>query len=411
MLGRRSAEAVTDRDSHLSMTRVVHSILHTLAVVALLLAAVGASPAYAGPREQAKRMHDRLVGVPPSASVLDSMATAIASGSPLAAASEALSDPLFYSTTLRNLVTPWTNVERTVFADLNDYTATVIGIVRDDRSFRDVLTADVVYTGAAGVVTPAYSHTDNAHYQALADARVDLSDPALLVARTQSGLPGSMLGPGDAAGVLTTRAAGEAFFSAGTNRRMWRFVAIHYLCRDMEELNDITRASDRVRQDVTRSPGGDSRICHNTCVGCHSGMDALAGAFAYFEWDMDLERVVFTRGQVQPKHLINANTFPGGYVTVDDSWINYWRSGPNSLLGWRGAAASGNGPQSLGAEVAQSRAFSECQVEKVFERVCLRPPSDAADRSEVQRIADVFDAQGQSLRQVFAETAVYCMGD
>jgi hypothetical protein len=341
------------------------------------------------------------------------MQAQIAGGDPIAAALQAMADPLFYSSTLKSFVTAWTNTEQTVFADLNDYTATVIGIVRDDVPFGEVLSADLVYTAAPGVVASDYSHSDNAHYEQIERSRVDLSDPARFVARTQSSLPGSMLGPGDTAGVLTTRAAGEAFLVAGTNRRMWRFVAVNFMCRDLEELNDITRSASRIRQDITRSPGGDSRIFHNTCVGCHAGMDPLAGAFAYFDFDEDLGRVVFTRGQVQPKFLINANTFPGGFVTVDDRWDNFWREGPNAVLGWGGSATGGggNGPKSMGAEVAASRAFSECQVAKVFERVCLRPPGSPSDRAEVQRIADVFEAQAYSLKRVFAETAAFCMGN
>jgi hypothetical protein len=226
----------------------------------------------------------------------------------------------------------------------------------------------------------------------------------------QSALPGAVIPADHTAGVLTTRAAGEAFFSAGTNRRMWRFTAINFLCRDMEELNDITRPSDRIRQDVSRSPGGDSRVFHNTCVGCHSGMDPLAGAFAHFEWDMAAGRVVFTPGMVQPKYLINANTFPFGYVTTDDRWDNFWRAGPNAALGWRAVDSGGFGPKGLGIEVASSRAFSVCQVDKAFERVCLRPAQSAADRAEVERVADVFEAQNYSMKRVFAETAVFCMG-
>jgi hypothetical protein len=380
-------------------------------VLATAALALSAPDAWAGPREQARRMHDRLAGVPPTQAVLDSMEAQVAGGNALAAADQAMSHPLFYSSALKNWVTPWTNVAQTVFAPLNDFTATVIGIIRDDRPFTDVLTADLVYVGAAGVVGPAYSHTDNAHYEALEAGRVDLSNPALLVARTQSGLPGAQIGAADAAGVLTTRAAGEAFFSAGTNRRMWRYTAMNFLCRDMEALNDITRPSDRIRQDVTRSPGGDSRIFHNTCVGCHSGMDPLAGAFAYFEWDANLMRVVFTPGQVQQKFLINAGTFPYGHVTTDDHWANYWRSGPNAALGWRATDSSGYGPKSLGREVVMSRAFSECQVQKVFQHICLRPPSNPGERAEVTRIADVFEAQNYSMQRVFAEVAVYCMGN
>jgi hypothetical protein len=378
---------------------------------ALLLAAALAPAAIAGPREQAKRIHDRLVGVPPSPGVLDSMALRVQSGDLLGAAYDAMADPEFANRALKNFVTPWTNEEQTVFADLNDYTATVIGIIRDDLDFRNVLTADLVYVGAPGVVSAPYSQTDNTHYQQLENQRVDLSDPTKLIGVPQSTLPDSQINASEAAGVITTRAAGAAFFRAGTNRRMWRFIAINYLCRDMEDLKDITRPVDRIRQDVSRSPGGDSSIFHNHCVGCHSGMDPMVGAFAYFEWDADQGRVVHTRGEVQPKFLINDNVFPYGYRTIDNSWVNYWRSGPNWVLGWRDGPGSGFGAKSLGQEVAGSRAFSQCQVEKVFEHVCFRPVSSVADRDEVERITDVFEAENYSLKRVFAETAAYCSGD
>ena len=376
----------------------------------VLLACLGlAGDADAGPREQAKRMHDRLVGTPPSGPVLDAMAAKIAAGDALGAAYDAMDDPAFYGTSLLNFATPWTNVEGSVFAELNDYSATVIGMIRDDLPFDQALSADLVYVGTQ--ISPGYAQTDNDHYRALQEQRVDLSDPALFAGVPQSTLPGSQLASADAAGLITTRAAGEAFFSAGTNRRMWRFLAINHLCRDMEELKDVSRPADRIRQDVSRSPGGDSSIFSNHCSGCHSGMDPMAGAFAYFEWDTEQERVVFTRGQVQPKHLINANTFPFGYITVDDRWDNYWREGPISALGWDdGRPAGGFGPKSLGEEVAASRAFSVCQVEKVFQHVCFRPPNSAEDVAEIERVADVFEAQAYSMKRVFAEAAVYCMG-
>ncbi len=386
----------------------IHKKLRSVLVV--LFAFTLTTAAQAGPRDQAKQMHDRLVGVPPSSAVLTAMSNAIAAGDPNTAAYMAMSDPFFYNSTLKNWVTPWTNQTQTVYAPLNDYTATVIGIIRDDRPFTDVLSADLVYVGGAGVVNNAFSHTDNLHYMELEAGRHDLSDPSVLVPTAQSAIPGAMLSTGDTAGILTTRAAGEAYLSAGTNRRMWRFTAINYLCRDMEELNDITRPSDWVRQDITRSPGGDSRIYHNTCVGCHSGMEPLTGAFAYFDWDPEQERVVYTPNQVQAKYLTNAGTFPFGYVTTDDRWANYWRTGPNSLLGWRGNTSSGNGPKSMGMEVANSRAFSECQVRKVYEQVCLRPPANPAERAEVSRIADVFEGQNYSMKKVFAEVATTCMG-
>ncbi len=410
---RRGGEDGDERRQGMRLESSRNGSLIPIALLACLacLASIGlAGSALAGPREQAKRMHDRLVGAPPSAAVLDAMAAKLAGNDALGAAYDAMDDPVFYGTSLVNFATPWTNVEGSVFRDLNDYTATVIGMIRDDVPFDQVLSADLVYLGTQ--VSPGYSHTDNDHYRQLQAQRVDLSDPALFRGVPQSTLPGSQLSSADTAGVVTTRAAGEAFFSAGTNRRMWRFVAMNFLCRDMEELKDVSRPADRIRQDVSRSPGGDSSIFVNHCSGCHTGMDAVAGAYAFFEWDAAQGRVVFTRGQVQPKYLINANTFPFGFITVDDRWDNYWREGPNSVLGWDDTRpAGGFGPKGLGEEVAASRAFSTCQVEKVFEQVCFRPPNSVQDFAEIERIADVFEAQAYSMKRVFAEAAVYCMGN
>ena len=72
----------------------------------------------------------------------------------------AVEHPDFYNVTLKNWVTPWTNEEQTVFAPLNDYSATVIGMVRDEIPFNQLLSADIIYTGT---ISPAYSVNDNAH--------------------------------------------------------------------------------------------------------------------------------------------------------------------------------------------------------------------------------------------------------
>jgi hypothetical protein len=65
----------------------------------------------------------------------------------------------------------------------------------------------------------------------------------------------------------------------------------------------------------------------------------------------------------------------------------------------------------MGEELANSRAFAQCQVEKVFKAVCFRAPSNQADRNEVGRITDVFIGAGYPLKRVFEETAVFCMGE
>lgn len=345
------------------------------------------------------------------------MAAKISAGNVRGAAEEAMANPNFYNVTLKNFVTPWTNEERSVFAELNDYAATVIGMIRDDVPFNQVLTEDILYVGATGTVTAPYSQVDNDHYVQLENQQVDLSDRTKLVRTTQSTQADSAVSSATAAGIMTTRAFAKAFFKAGTNRRAWRFVAMNYLCRDMEQLHDITRPADRVRQDVSRSPGGDSALYLNNCVGCHAGMDAVSGAFAHYEYDHDPDndpagnngRLVYTSGQVQEKFLINSNTFPGGYVTEDDSWINYWRNGPLAVLGWTGPQSQGAGAKSLGEEVASSRAFAQCQVEKAFQQVCFHGPGSPQDRAEIDRIATVFTSN-YSMKGVFADVANYCKG-
>lgn len=385
------------------------------AVAIIGLAGLIATQTMAGDleRRQAKRLHDRLAGIPPSATVLDNMETAIVSGDPNSAAMMAIDNSAFYNVTLKNFVTPWTNEDQTVFAPLNDYTATVIGMIRDDVPFNTVLSADLVYTGNPSLGLPAYSISSNAHYAALEDQGIDLK--TYLVSNSQSALSGGVLPASATAGVMTTRAAAAAYFIAGTNRAMFRFTLMNHLCNDLEQVKDITRSPDRIRQDVSRSPGGDSRIYMNSCIGCHSGMDPMVQAFAYYEYNETAGSIEYTPGVVQPKYHINSDTFKYGFVTPDDSWDNYWRAGQNALLGWDPALpGSGNGAKSLGVELENSDAFAQCQVEKVFKAICLREPGNSADRTEVANITarfkDVND-YNYNMKRVFADTAVYCMGD
>jgi hypothetical protein len=297
---------------------------------------------------------------------------------------------------------------------LNDYTATIIGMVRDNTPFNTVLSADLLYVGdgsklpsGQGAMLPAYAYDNDDHYQYLDDVGADLA--AVLTPATQSSLTGI---PSSAtAGVLTTYAGASAYFYLGTNRAMVRFTMMDYLCHDLQTIEDVTRPPDRIRQDPSRSPGGDSRTFLTQCVGCHAGMDALAGAFAYYDFDTTQNEMVYTPGRVQHKYAINTGNFPQGYVTTDDSWLNYWRSGPNALLGWSSSLPGrGNGAKSFGQEMENSAQFAGCQVQKAFQAMCLRPPSNAADRAEVSQITSDFVSSNYNLKTAFAESAVYCMG-
>lgn len=389
------------------------------------VAALSASVSFADTLDQAKRIHDRLAGRPPSESVLLSMKAELDNGNGVAAAMQAMQDDGFYNVTVKNWVAPWTNEEMDVFVPLNDYTATVVGAVRDERDFREILYADMLYVADPSLGLPAYSNSNNNHYQQLEDRGYSLQDS--LVVRSQSSLTGL---PVDAtAGVVTSRAAARAYFKAGTNRAAFRFTLLNHLCMDLEQVHDVTRVPDRIRQDVSRSPGGDARVFLNNCLGCHAGMDPLAQAFAYYDYDYDEDvdltgengAIAYnaegmtdpeTGTRVKAKYHINSASFPYGYATPDDRWTNYWRVGQNQVLGWDASLpGSGQGARSMLMELAHSEAFASCQVKKVFSAVCLRDPGDAADRAVISSMTTDFKTNGYNIKRVFAESADYCKGE
>ncbi|MDX1507919.1 MAG: hypothetical protein R3358_06545 [Woeseiaceae bacterium] len=380
-------------------------------LVGVVLAAALASTAMAGPREQAKQIHDRLAGVPPSEAVLNSMEADIIAGNARDAAYTAMDDVNFYNVTLKNFAAPWTNRDQSVFVPLNDYIATVIGMIRDSETtgigFNQLLSADIQYIGRNGVVGSAPSNANNNHYAQLEANNVNLRDD--LVQTTQSSI--QQIPASATAGVMTSRAASEAFFIAGTNRAMFRFTLLNHMCNDMEQMHDVALPPDRIRQDVSRSPGGDSRLFLNNCIGCHTGMDPLAGAFAYYNYNDTSGQLEYTPGVVQPKYFNNDLNFPQGFRTTDDHWENYWRQGQNSYLGFDPALpGEGFGAKSLGQELGNSYAFAACQVKKVFRAVCLRNAEDQTDRDAMDQIITTFRNTGYHMKQVFADVAVHCMG-
>ena len=169
--------------------------------------AVFGTTAFAGApnADQATRMYNRIAGVPPTAAQLAQM---MAAADPVTAALIATQDPSFYNNSIRNMATPWTNRDQTVFAPLNDYTATVVGMVRDDVPFNTLLSANILYIADSSAGVPAYSPSNNDMYEALDADGIDLSKH--LVSTTQSTMTG--IPAAATAGVMTTRAAANEFF-------------------------------------------------------------------------------------------------------------------------------------------------------------------------------------------------------
>ena len=433
-----------------TMLRTAPAKTAIAATIALGLSLGFLNSSYAGAREQARRIHDRLTGTPPSNAVLNTMTacingdtttcaagggdTGISSDGKVVAAYLAMQNPNFLNVVVKNMVMPWTNKDQTVFAPLNDAAATIIGLIRDGatKDFRQVLYGDIIYTGNDGSL-PSYSNSNNNHYIQMEHRNLNLR--TVLQAQQQTTVTNHPLAA--VAGVLTTRQSARAFFYAGTNRAMFRFTMMNYLCTDLEPIKDITRTPDRIHQDVSRSPGGDSSIFLNNCIGCHAGMDGMVGAFAYYNWgpavfdptaDPETQSMTYVQApisytlsgvpfttRVVPKYRQNFANFPYGYVTTDDSWINYWRTGPNAKLGWLGNSpqkpstynpsdtSMGSAAQ-LGKELADSEAFARCQVIKVYRQVCFNDP----DESTLTSIVGDFKTNNYNMLTVFSDAAINC---
>ncbi|WP_460237834.1 hypothetical protein [Aurantivibrio plasticivorans] len=429
-------------------TKKLHNrkTLIAAAICSCITLTLTAPLSYAGPKEQAYRMHERLTGLPPESEFdLNDMATRITAGDAQDVALDIMNGVYgsaaqegFLGGTLKRMAAPWTNRDQDPFEPLNDYIATFIGVVNDEVDYREILRANMVYTHPA-VSTP-YATNSNAHYEAIEAQAQPLRDLQQVTQSSVSSLPAEAT-----AGVMTTRAAAKAFFILGTNRAMLRFTLMSQMCRDLEQMEDPSGVPDRIRQDVSRSPGGDSQLFLTGCVGCHIGMDPLAQAFAYYNYqhnpdgddttdDRENGFLMYNTSpqpnpelgidtRVQPKYHINANNFPYGYVTPDDQWDNYWREGTNEAIGWNWTGdapnSGGNGAKTMGWELANSYAFAQCQVRKVFKSVCLRDPGDydngaTVDTSDSQKVAEITDnfrANGFNMKRVFAETADYCKGE
>lgn len=372
--------------------------------LAILGFTLASTAALAGPRDQAFTIFNRLNGVPPSTAKLDEMEALINSGDFKGAAMAAIDDNagMFYNLTLKNVVSRWTNTDKSPRVPLNDYTATVIGMIRDEVPFNTVLSGDILYTSnAAGA--PAYSLANNAHYDFLETNATDLK--ATLVKQQQSVVSPSI--PVDAvAGVMTTRGFADAYYKAGTNRRAVAFTMQNFLCKEMEQLADTTRPDTRVRRDVTRAPGGDSALFRNRCAGCHAGMDAFAGAFAFYDFDDTTTSLIYTPGTVRAKYNRNTTEFPDGFETENDSWVNNWLVGQNKAIGW-GGASEGNGAASWGEVVQNSDQFATCMATHTVEAMCLRK-ANTADQDAVATIAENLKKDNYNMKGAFAEAAAFC---
>jgi hypothetical protein len=247
--------------------------------------------------------------------------------------------------------------------------------------------------------------TTNRHYENIAEQGLDLSDPLLLVPVTQDIKLHAY--PAAIAGLLSTRAYGSAYYYAGTNRAPVAYAMEHFLCKDMEELHDTTIPDFRNRRDVDRSPGGSSELYKNRCIGCHAGMDAMAGAFAYYDYTNG--KVTYTPGSPVPKMNHNI-VFPEGFTTSNDTWTNLWTQGHNQAIGW-GSIKEGEGANSFGRMLASTEAFHSCMAKQAYEKVCMKKASSAIDKARVSRLTTFYKNSNFNLKRLFINASIECLED
>ncbi|MCB0418382.1 MAG: hypothetical protein H6617_02745 [Bdellovibrionaceae bacterium] len=343
----------------------------------------------------------------------------------LEAAAIAANQRTFFEKTVRHWSMKKTNGDGSPYGILNDFVATVIGHTRDNGDFRELLYGNFTYFASPSIprvdtvvnfngVRP-HSSENNLHYLDL-DNRKNLF---VELVRATNQFPngvrfdvGSETNPtpfvtaptSQTAGLLTTRRFIESAGLGGTNRRFIKYVFEIFLRTTLDEIGDAYALDHRVRKDVDRFPGGDMNLYNSKCRFCHAGMDALAGAFA--KWDYDRTRVSFrTGGGVHLKYNQNDTVFPDGAPTNDSSWENLWLNGP---IKWNPAEPlSGVGARQFGRMIAYSDRLPVATAISVFEYLCKRTPNkEGADAKELAVATKAFEDSNYNLRVLFENVAV-----
>lgn len=378
----------------------------------LLMLVIGGGSSHASTsssREVAQKLFNRLTGTPlrPSDPRLAEMVRWIDQGDLQKAAAIATDDDQFYNVRIRNFAQPLSDREENPTSGLNDFVATVIGTVRDEIDARQLLTGDYLYVGPSGAVDgrriPVPSEVNNNHFDVLDAQFINLAKELKKVTPQSSTIP-------ESAGLLTTRAWGEAHYTAGTNRRAVEFTFKVFMCRTMDQMQDLSVTDEWVRRDVDRAPGGSALTFQSKCVGCHGGMDGLGGAFSRFDFKQGAIQY-YSGGRVAQKYNQNADVYPFGHITIDDSWVNYWTKNQNEKLGWRGPL-SGKGIKAFGEMISRSRGFSQCMVRRSFREVCKRDPH-SSDEEAIHEITEQFEKENYNLKRLFQEVAISpsCLGE
>jgi hypothetical protein len=379
-------------------------------------------------KDDAKWILERITGVKwgTDSDVYKQAMVLAAAGDRAGVAALATKQSTFLNVTVKNFGLKMSTREETIRIPLNDFTASIIGVTRDETDARELLSGNFFYAGDANVMDDLKSFSDNLlrsnrHYEALDNSKNDFG--AMLVRIEKQQLLQSnnnnvivIQENPDPAGILTSRTWIEAHAVAGTNRRPVEYTFRQFMGLPIEKWADAAAADVRIGRDIDRFPGGDNNKFQTTCKACHNVMDGFRGAWA--KWSFENNQAIQSsvrRGDSNGQGIMNKlnrnqQVYPGGYITTDDSWINNANRGINSTtFGWRTIAGvspmNGMGVNTFGRAVANSSRFSSTMARRVFEAVC-RKDIGVTEYNVYQAMGSEFEANGYNLKKLFQAAAL-----
>ena len=365
---------------------------------------------------------------------IQEMAQKIQEGELEQAASIATEDKNFLGITVREFAAKMSNRDLVVSAPLTDFVASIVGMVRDGVDAREMLTGDFYYAADPAKIANVPNDLvadflkSNNHYEFLQENNADLEEVLTRAEQKLVGGNGRAVPHRDPAGVLTSRSFMEAHATDGTNRRLVEYTMKAFTCLDIKQWSDSSGSDIYVGRDVDRFPEGSNHRFQTSCKACHSGMDAMRPAFAMVDFDdgylkyvglqspvditkrsnpdddeVDENEIAVDEWGVPYKFTRATDTFPEGYIVKSDSWINLaTEPRQQGLFGWR-TSTSGKGIGDLGQMVAESRGFSRCMVQRVFESVCKRSFS-SEEKPLKNLLTDKFE-ENYDLKKLFVSVA------
>ncbi len=404
------------------MTNILRLLLTGIICLPVIVKAVDAD-------REAKRLLERISGtkVPGDHALLPRIKGFINAGKWNNAAEVAMEHPGFLNVTIKQMALKMSTREEAIQTAFNDFAATFIGIVRDNRDARTLLTGNFQYIADANKIPAGVtirseynSHIvkSNEHFNDLENLNIDLGqilgpiEGQLILQNTTDVV---VYNP-DPAGVLTSRAFMGAHTTAGTNRRPVEFTFRQFMCSPIEEWSDSSASDSRIGRDIDRYPGGDHTKFQVSCKGCHTVMDGFRGAFAKWNWnnnyisnrDVQVNGSGMVQGGVEGKLNSNSNVFSNGFVTMNNSFVNNARQIANeNKFGWRGSNIDqGFGVKDFGQIISKSKRFSECMVKRVFESVCRKEISFKEKLDFLKYYANEFEQQGYNFKKLYSMISV-----